>query len=191
LLWGLSISKGNGAHVTDVPPNNGTPDGTGDVPVGMDRDAGAGPPFHCHRTHRGCPVFEGWEREPRMLGAARSINLISVPAVHLILVRRAKDAIYQSRGEDGPTSADISAPRGRVAFALIQAMVLGSPRDAEPSLSPALSCLYGYDTYITVRTTSLVQNVPRGTLECKRRSWYGLIASYSHSIVPGGFEVTS
>src|SRR5207247_4276310 len=43
-------------------------------------------------------------------------------------------------------------------------MVLGSSRDAEASLSPALSCLYGYDTYITVRTTSPVQNVPRGTL---------------------------
>src|SRR5207237_10699434 len=79
-------------------------------------------------------------------------------------LRRAKDGIYQRRGEDGPTSADISAPRGRVAFALIQAMVLRSSRDAEASLSPALACLYGYDTYITVRTTSLVQNVPRGTL---------------------------
>jgi hypothetical protein len=55
-------------------------------------------------------------------------------------------------------------PAAGVAFALIQAMVLGSSRDAEASLSPALSCLYRFDTYITVRTTSLVQNVPRGTL---------------------------
>ena len=56
-------------------------------------------------------LFEGWECETPMLGAARSINLISVPAGHLIL-RRAKDGIYQRRGEDGLTSADISAPRG-------------------------------------------------------------------------------
>src|SRR5439155_8402657 len=34
----------------------------------------------------------------------------------------------------------------------------------ETSLPPALSCLYRYDTYITIRTISLVQNVPRGTL---------------------------
>src|SRR5439155_25227406 len=104
------------------------------------------------------------------------LDSISVPAGHPHALRRAKDGIYQRRGEDGPTSTDISAARGRVAFALIQAMVLGSSRDAEASLSPALSCLYGYGTYITVRTTSPVQNVPRRTLprlvaEACNRGW--------------------
>jgi len=137
---------------------------------------GAGPPFHCQRTHRGCPTVRAFRRVGmRTPNARRSpqyqFNIGSCRAPHPS--RRAEDGIHQRKGEDSPTSADISATRGPVAFALIQAMVLGSSRDAETSLSPALSCPYGlryvyYCTYNIASTKCSTWNT--GT---PRQSWYG------------------
>ena len=75
-------------------------------------------------------------------GAIRKLYYLQTAKATLILpgassfAPRQRMGIYQRRGEDGPTSAHISAPRGRAAFAPIRAMVLGSSRDAEHRFPP-------------------------------------------------------
>src|SRR5438552_3277906 len=94
-----------------------------------------------------------------MLGAARSTNLMSVPAGHRILSAAQRVGPGRTEVKKVPPLPIYRQPAGRP---LPGAQCLAAL--CETSLPPALSYLCRYDAYITVRTISLVQNVPRGTL---------------------------